>query len=727
MSVSSEVAADYEMQSRLADSTYQADVSENTRLIEQQLTTQYPVLFGGLQQTFARYIASKINRSVEWLRWTNLVERIPEKIAVEAQSSLLKQLFETFPGQEEVMISWMNANSPENIPSKDFQTNKRMLLQYLTAIEEHRDQASNIISSVFSSAKAIYRSFSSQKGQSHQDLPEVSDLDFLTQIWVEGPKWSLELQGLGQHCLNTGLYYLESLIKKNTRDLATQLKALQSEKIATDLEQGCRARWHTSMKMCREKLLLEIMGSHSVRTDDTFVIEDVVKESKSGSSSFTLHTFHETSVGATLKYTLDVPGLTAEDQQRLRTEPSFVPSPKISGPQASIQFELPVDDRILRLQLLSEERCLLVLKEPAGDAFVFLERLHDIAKAVDDNRYKLKLRQDRMGHQRVFAYDEAQRMLAMCSIESSSLKLYMLAFDERFTTLSSVANPVELRAWYDEASETQITHMAFREQGEELLLVSSDGLARIYSMATQQFRKPTEHKLDRIRVDASTYDEFSANGAPEASSLKAGEWLVDLLCLIPIHIAVAKDNCFVPLKDGMLSAELEFTLLGATVGQIVDNLSVGWYESIFESYLALKPVRVVSSMGEQSVGKSFALNHLADTSFAGSAMRTTEGVWMSVTPTDSALIVSLDFEGVHSIERSAQEDALLVLFNTALSNLVLFRNNFALSRDITGLFRSFQSSSSVLDPDVNPTLFRSTLVVIIKDVIDSDTEEIAKE
>ena len=98
-------------------------------------------------------------------------------------------------------------------------------------------------------------------------------------------------------------------------------------------------------------------------------------------------------------------------------------------------------------------------------------------------------------------------------------------------------------------------------------------------------------------------------------------------------------------------------------------------------------------MGEQSVGKSYALNHLLDTSFAGSAMRTTEGVWMSVTPTNDHLIVALDFEGmqaarasyassrqliwllsshlgVHSIERSAQEDALLVLFNTALSNLV---------------------------------------------------------
>ena len=62
----------------------------------------------------------------------------------------------------------------------------------------------------------------------------------------------------------------------------------------------------------------------------------------------------------------------------------------------------------------------------------------------------------------------------------------------------------------------------------------------------------------------------------------------------------------------------------------------------------MQPVKVVSSMGEQSVGKSFALNHLVDTSFAGSAMRTTEGVWMSVTPTDDALIVALDFEGLSS-------------------------------------------------------------------------------
>ncbi|EGO18970.1 hypothetical protein SERLADRAFT_358709, partial [Serpula lacrymans var. lacrymans S7.9] len=244
-------------------------------------------------------------------------------------------------------------------------------------------------------------------------------------------------------------------------------------------------------------------------------------------------------------------------------------------------------------------------------------------------------------------------------------------------------------------------------------------------------RKPTGDRLKTIIVSSmlssTFYDELSQGIKGEFSQFRAGEWLVDLLCLIPIHLAITKENRFVPLKDGVSSVELEKSLLGAEVGRIVDALSFGWYESIFASYMVSKPVKVVSSMGEQSVGKSFALNHLVDTSFAGSAMRTTEGVWMSVTPTEEALIVALDFEGVHSIERSAQEDTLLVLFNTAISNLVLFRNNFALSRDITGLFHSFQSSSTVLDPAANPTLFQSTLVIIIKDVVDSDKAEIARE
>ncbi|KAL5492779.1 hypothetical protein ACEPAI_4226 [Sanghuangporus weigelae] len=246
----------------------------------------------------------------------------------------------------------------------------------------------------------------------------------------------------------------------------------------------------------------------------------------------------------------------------------------------------------------------------------------------------------------------------------------------------------------------------------------------------QKFEKSTKKPTGSLLSDTviSTCD-FASDDAfwQDTSVFKGGEWIVDIFCLIPIHIAIARDNRFIPLKDGVWAPEVEKSLLGADVGRVADSLSFGWYESIFQSYMSTKNVKVVSSMGEQSVGKSFALNHLADTSFAGSAMRTTEGVWMAVTPTETDLIVALDFEGVHSIERSAQEDTLLVLFNAAISNLVLFRNNFALSRDITNLFQSFQSSSTVLDPEANRSLFQSTLVIIIKDVVDSDRIEIAKE
>ncbi|KAF8717274.1 hypothetical protein RHS02_09534, partial [Rhizoctonia solani] len=123
-------------------------------------------------------------------------------------------------------------------------------------------------------------------------------------------------------------------------------------------------------------------------------------------------------------------------------------------------------------------------------------------------------------------------------------------------------------------------------------------------------------------------------------------------------------------------------------------------------------------------------------------MRTTEGVWHSCTPTENYLLVSLNFEVVHSIERSAEDDALIVLFNTAISNLVgihiqlqpvsansqqvLFRNNFAMSRDIAGLFMSFQSFATVLDPNVNRGLFNSTLAIIIKDVINADSKNIVR-
>ncbi|KAK7025067.1 VWFA domain-containing protein [Favolaschia claudopus] len=260
----------------------------------------------------------------------------------------------------------------------------------------------------------------------------------------------------------------------------------------------------------------------------------------------------------------------------------------------------------------------------------------------------------------------------------------------------------------------------------------------LISTFEQQTRKPTGNLLKRITVDAVDINVlqsyFSSNSDWAVSEFRAGEWIVDLLCLIPIQIAVTHENRFMPLSNGVVSLEWEQQLLGAELSQIISSLSLGWYESVFSSLVGV--ICLILQAGEQSVGKSFSLNHLRYEDhrcvlrlrrLGSSSHADAEGVWMSVTPTDDTLIVALDFEGVHSIERSSQEDMLLVLFNTAISNLVLFRNNFAISRSISGLFSSFQSSSKMLNPEANPQLFKSTLVIIIKDVVDSDEEEIVRE
>ena len=125
---------------------------------------------------------------------------------------------------------------------------------------------------------------------------------------------------------------------------------------------------------------------------------------------------------------------------------------------------------------------------------------------------------------------------------------------------------------------------------------SAQPFATYFSELVQEFvratRKPTGDELHGITVSSTDFesllDQTIFNLKWDVSQFRVGEWLVDLLCLIPIHIAVCRENRFVPLANGVISAELERTLLGADVNQIVDHLSFGWYESIFQSYMTSK-------------------------------------------------------------------------------------------------------------------------------------------
>ena len=200
-----------------------------------------------------------------------------------------------------------------------------------------------------------------------------------------------------------------------------------------------------------------------------------------------------------------------------------------------------------------------------------------------------------------------------------------------------------------------ITSFSERQQKRLVFVTNGDGrrfsshFSDLIYTFERSSRKPTGDELRSISVSACTFSSFALQflSSPDwpVSRPRAGEWLADLLCMIPIHIAIAHENQFVPLKNGVVSEELEKSLLGAEVNKIVDSLSLGWYESIFQSYWAsrvrmslslvpgtflttssmsnlcrYKPVKVVSSMGEQSGVKGFTLNHLVGTSFAGNAM-----------------------------------------------------------------------------------------------------------
>jgi len=61
---------------------------------------------------------------------------------------------------------------------------------------------------------------------------------------------------------------------------------------------------------------------------------------------------------------------------------------------------------------------------------------------------------------------------------------------------------------------------------------------------------------------------------------------------------------------------------------IAQTIRFGLYDSLLNA--VNWPVLVVSSMGAQSTGKSYQLNHLGGTLFDVSGGRCTDGIWMSM-------------------------------------------------------------------------------------------------
>jgi len=110
------------------------------------------------------------------------------------------------------------------------------------------------------------------------------------------------------------------------------------------------------------------------------------------------------------------------------------------------------------------------------------------------------LHRDKIGDEFLLAFDESQAMLVLiscekvCNLEDSSVVLNLKTFqlqlhvfihdDSRGFTASGSA--INLNSWYGEG--TTIKKACFTSGSEELLLVDSQAIARVFSLTTMQFR-----------------------------------------------------------------------------------------------------------------------------------------------------------------------------------------------------------------------------------------------
>ncbi|GMF16328.1 unnamed protein product [Phytophthora fragariaefolia] len=198
-----------------------------------------------------------------------------------------------------------------------------------------------------------------------------------------------------------------------------------------------------------------------------------------------------------------------------------------------------------------------------------------------------------------------------------------------------------------------------------------------------------------------------------------------LITFLPIQICRAEGNALTILHDGvdqsLNEAEVEVQTWGAA--DIAESIRFGLLSPLLCAWR--DRCIVITSMGKQSTGKSYFLNHLTGSSFAIAGNRCTDGAWMSLRIMEDVMLVVLDFEGLGSFERTDQEDVFLSVLNASLSMFTIFRMEMRFDKDIDALFTKFQKGINLLKNDER--LFQGSLYMSVKDVNPNDRHGVLTE
>ena len=230
---------------------------------------------------------------------------------------------------------------------------------------------------------------------------------------------------------------------------------------------------------------------------------------------------------------------------------------------------------------------------------------------------------------------------------------------------------------------------------------------------TQMLHVTTQNTAFTDSVHLSFADSAAAAAAPASIS----DWLQRVICLVPIQIARAEQNMLTLFADGMKS---DAALSAHTVFDLQESIQLGLYEALLDDWPG--PVKVISSMGKQSTGKSYMLNHLTGSLFDISGDRCTDGVWLTLRQGQGCLYVVLDFEGLGSMERTEQEDMFLSVMNAAISGLTVFKTEFRVDQDTRNMLSRFRDGVELIKGDER--LLRGWFYINIKDVDKRDIKDL---
>ena len=226
--------------------------------------------------------------------------------------------------------------------------------------------------------------------------------------------------------------------------------------------------------------------------------------------------------------------------------------------------------------------------------------------------------------------DQSQRSGSSSSSNSSpsaanAMLDYLHTSFEKFpavTGLGYAPSPTRLVVLVDQPSSAQ-DNSSSSSSSTTICSRVNDYICRVWENVQKKTRKPFEGFIftHDVRVGWQVPSEIVASRV----SVGLGAWLESAMMLVPLQICRCEGNTLWPMSDGVplcLSEE------DTNVNQVAKKISFGVYDLVFAAASASHgasasdasaqmqlPVITISSMGSQSIGKSFQQNHLVGSFF----------------------------------------------------------------------------------------------------------------